>query len=137
MTDFRFYHPIEVRYADLDSFHHVNNARYFTYMEQARASYFQLLGLWDGHDLDQLRIILAKAACDYRRPIAYGDSIRVGVATVRMGNKSFDIRHSIQLDTGEVCAEGDSTLVAYDYSRGRSVPVFEEWRERIAEFEGL
>ena len=36
MADFRFYHPIEVRYGDLDPQGHVNNARYLTYLEQAR-----------------------------------------------------------------------------------------------------
>lgn len=137
MSRFRFFHPIEVRYADVDSFQHVNNARYFSYMEQARSHYFLRLGLWDGRDLSGLKIILAQTSCNYQRPISFGEAVRVGVATVRIGNKSFDIEYSIQLDSGEVCAEGGSTLVTYDYSSGKSVPVFAEWRRRMTEFEGL
>ncbi len=36
MTDFRFFHPVEVRYGDLDPQGHLNNAKYLTFFEQAR-----------------------------------------------------------------------------------------------------
>jgi hypothetical protein len=48
MNEFRFYHPIEVRYSDLDPQGHVNNAKFLTYLEQARIEYIGKLGLWDG-----------------------------------------------------------------------------------------
>ena len=38
MDDFKFHHPIEVRYSDLDPQGHVNNARFLTFFEQARVS---------------------------------------------------------------------------------------------------
>ena len=44
MSQFRFYHPIEVRYGDLDPQGHVNNAKHLTYFEQARISYMVELG---------------------------------------------------------------------------------------------
>ena len=36
MSAYHFSYPIEVRYGDLDPQGHVNNAKYLTYMEQAR-----------------------------------------------------------------------------------------------------
>jgi hypothetical protein len=48
MNGYRFYHPIEVRYGDLDPQGHLNNAKYLTFMEQTRVKYFLKLGLWDG-----------------------------------------------------------------------------------------
>jgi acyl-CoA thioester hydrolase len=44
MPGFHYYHPIEVRYGDLDPQGHVNNARYLTYLEQARIGYIRHLG---------------------------------------------------------------------------------------------
>jgi len=44
MAEFNYYHPIEVRYGDLDPQGHVNNARYLTYFEQARINYIAHLG---------------------------------------------------------------------------------------------
>ena len=35
MQEFRFYHPIVIRFSDLDAQRHVNNARYFTFLEDA------------------------------------------------------------------------------------------------------
>ena len=59
MSTCRFYHPIEVRYGDLDPQGHVNNARYLTYMEQARIAYVAHLGLWKGPSFLDIGIILA------------------------------------------------------------------------------
>jgi acyl-CoA thioester hydrolase len=36
LEGFRFVHPIEVRFRDLDALGHVNNAVYLTYLESAR-----------------------------------------------------------------------------------------------------
>jgi acyl-CoA thioester hydrolase len=38
--EIRFYLPIQVRYGDIDPQWHVNNARFFTHMEQGRVPYF-------------------------------------------------------------------------------------------------
>src|SRR3989304_2028477 len=77
MPSFRFSHPIEVRYADLDPQRHVNNAAVFTYLEQARAKYLEHLGLWGGGDFDDLGIIVAEASATYKAPISYSDQVVV------------------------------------------------------------
>ena len=79
MTDFRFYHPIEVRYGDLDPQGHVNNAKYLTYLEQARIAYLRRLGLWESESFLDVGIILADVLVTFRKPILYHDPIRVGV----------------------------------------------------------
>jgi acyl-CoA thioester hydrolase len=138
MEKFRFYLPIQVRYGDLDPQRHVNNSRFFTYMEQARISYFQHLGLWDGVDFDDLGAILLETKITFHEPIAYGQSIRVGVRTEKMGNKSLGMITVIEdTDSGKVIARGDSVLVAYDYCSGQSMVIPDEWRKVVKEFEEL
>ncbi|HEX9798450.1 MAG TPA: thioesterase family protein [Anaerolineales bacterium] len=137
MDDFRFWHEVEVRFADIDSLGHVNNAMYFTYMETARAAYFGALELWDRQDMQSLGVILAHAACDFRRPIGYGQSIRVGVAASRLGTKSFDLKYRLTAQDGELFAEGVTTMVHYDYQNNRSVAMPDRWRRTLAEFDGL
>ncbi len=101
MPVFRFYHPIEVRYADIDAQRHVNNVAFFAYMESARARYLQHLGLWDGKDFLKIGIIVAEAACTYKAAIGYGQPLRVGVRTARLGNKSLELHYTIEdADTG-------------------------------------
>jgi acyl-CoA thioester hydrolase len=138
MAGYRFFHPIEVRYGDVDAQGHVNNVVYFTYMEQARAKYLERLGLWAGKDFLALGIILAEERCRFIAPIRYEQAIRVGVRTHRLGNKSFEMAYSIQdASNGAELAEGMTVQVAYDYQRGESISLPEPWRQAIAAFESL
>jgi acyl-CoA thioester hydrolase len=138
MPEVRFFHPIEVRYADIDAQRHVNNAAFFSYMETARSRYLQRLGLWDGEDFTTFGIILAEATCTYRVPATYGQRLRVGVRAARLGTKSLEIHHTIEdTDTGQEMAAGKAILVAYDYHSNQSIPIPDEWRRVIAAFEKL
>jgi len=137
MTQFRFYHPITVRYGDLDPQGHVNNARYLTFMEQARVSYVKHLGLWDGGSFFDFGVIMADAHVTFRAPILWGQPIRVGMRIARLGTKSLDSFYLIEdAETGQVLAEGSSVLVAYDYHTSSTIPIPDEWREIIEAYEG-
>ncbi|MEE8120277.1 MAG: thioesterase family protein [Anaerolineales bacterium] len=138
MGEYRYFHSIEIRYGDIDAQRHVNNARYFTYMEQARSKYIKALGLWEGSDFDAIGIILAEQSCRYLNPIQLDSDIKVGVRTVRLGEKSIETQYSIQdTQTGDELAVGQATLVAYDYQKGKSIPIPDDWRVVITEFEGI
>lgn len=136
MTEFRFSYPIHVRYADLDAQGHVNNAMYFTYMEQARFEYMVAAGLWQpGQDFLSVGTIVAEAACAYKRPILLGQTVDVAVRTSKIGNKSSILEYRLTVD-GEEMATGRTVQVAYDYRAGRSVPIPDEWRAKVRALEG-
>jgi acyl-CoA thioester hydrolase len=132
---FRFSHPIEIRFSDLDQMAHVNHAKYFTYMEMARVLYVRDVLGWPG-GRDPQGAIMARIDCDFRTPLALGDPIRVYARVSRIGDKSFDFEHVIvrEIDQAEA-ARGVGVLVAYDYLREQSIPVPEEWRARMIAFE--
>ena len=138
MTGYRFTHPIVVRYGDLDPQGHVNNAGFITYMEQARMSYIQELGLWDGKSFLNLGFILARLELDYKIPILMTDVVEVGVRVSRLGKKSLDMEYLIkEQNTERVFAEGKTVQVAYDYQEEVSIPWPEIWREAVQDFEEL
>lgn len=138
MTDFHFYHLIEVRYGDLDPQGHVNNAKFLTYMEQARVFYLKQLKLWEGGSFMDIGIILADVQITFQKALQFGDPIRVGVRISSIGNKSMTSEYSIEDERDEsVFATGTSVLVAYDYRNLRSVPIPEEWRNAIQQFEAM
>ena len=138
MSDFRFFHPIVVRYGDLDPQGHVNNAAFLTYLEHARVAYVRQLGLWDGDSFFEIGIILARIELDYQAPILITDQIEVGLRTSRLGNKSLDMEYIVQnAENGKVYAESKTVQVAYDYHKGKTIPIKPEWRKIITEFEGL
>jgi acyl-CoA thioester hydrolase len=138
MSDFRFFHPIVVRYGDLDPQGHVNNAAFMTYLEHARVAYVRQLGLWDGKSFLQIGFILARVELDYKAPIQLIDQVEVGVRTSRLGNKSLDMDYLIQSqESGVVYGEGKTVQVAYDYQLGKTIPLQAFWRETIQSYEGL
>ena len=136
---FHFYHPIEVRYGDLDPQGHVNNAKYLTYFEQARIAYWIQLGLFTkDQSFMEIGLILADVHITYLAPIYYGQNIRVGVHVSKLGNKSMTWEQNIvDTDTGSVLARGEVIIVTYDYKDEKTIPVPQEWREKIIEFESL
>ena len=139
MSNYHFYHPIEVRYGDLDPQGHVNNAKHLTYFEQARIAYKIKLGLFTkDQSFVEIGVILADIHITYFEPIYYGQNIKVGVHAARLGNKSMTWEQNIvDTDTGKELAKGKVILVTYDYQNEKPVPIPQEWREKISTFERL
>jgi acyl-CoA thioester hydrolase len=139
MSDFHFYHPIEVRYGDLDPQGHVNNAKHLTYFEQARIAYWIKLGLFTkDQSFMEIGVILADIHLTYLEPIYYGQNIKVGVHISKLGNKSMTwMQNIVDADTGKELAKGEVIMVAYDYRAEKTIPIPQEWREKITKFENL
>ena len=138
MSEYLFYHPIEVRYGDLDPQGHLNNAKYFTYIEQARIAYWRQLGLWNGGSFLDIGIILAEARMTFKTPVRWGQPICVGVCVNRLGHKSFDVIYNIEdAETKIEHASGSTVQVAYDYHASKTIPIPDEWRKIITNFEKL
>ena len=137
MSDYHFYHPVEVRYGDLDPQGHVNNAKHLTYFEQARIAYWIKLGLFTkDQSFMEIGVILADIHLTYLEPIYYGQNIQVGVHVSKLGNKSMTWEQNIvDADTGRELARGEVVVVAYDYRKEQTMSVPQEWREKIKQFE--
>ena len=139
MSGYKFYHPIEVRYGDLDPQGHLNNAKYLTYFEQARGYYLVKLGLFSMQQsfLD-IGVIIADIHIKYHAPVIWGESVKTGVRTTKIGTKSLTVEQCVVDETAEkLYADGTVILVAYDYHAHRTTPVPPEWRYQISQFEGL
>jgi acyl-CoA thioester hydrolase len=124
-----FEHELEVRFRDCDSFGHVNNAVYLTYLEQARFAYWQRLS---GQSASVRNIILARVECDYRKAAVAGDRLIVRLRVSAIGNSSFTLEYEIvNARTRDVVAQARTVQVTYDYTAGRSVPIPDDMRARL------
>lgn len=133
---FHYYHPINVRYSDLDTLRHVNNVAVLAYVETARTGYYKSSGIWDGVIREGFGMVVASVHIDYVESIQYDDTVRVGIMLRALGNKS--LRFWFQVESGEgerVFAKGEVVMVAYDLAKGRSHAVPADWRKKLAKFE--
>ncbi|HKG53765.1 MAG TPA: thioesterase family protein [Anaerolineales bacterium] len=139
MSQFRFYHPIEVRYGDLDPQGHLNNAKHLTYFEQARIEYWIQMGFFTKHQsFMEIGVIVADVHITYLEPVYFGQNINVGVRVAKLGTKSMTWdQNIIDADTGRELARGELIIVTYDYKQEKTIPIPQEWREKITAFEGL
>ena len=139
MTQFNFYHPVEVRYGDLDPQGHVNNAKHLTYFEQARIAYMVELGLFTkDQSFMEIGVILADVHITYLAPVYFGEAIKVGVHISKLGTKSMTwMQNIVDAKTGKELAKGEVVMVTYDYKEEKTINIPHEWREKIKQFEQL
>ena len=127
--------PMEVRFRDLDSMGHVNNAVYLTYFENARIAYWRAVpGVRSRRNLDY---ILARAECDFRSPVTLDDELCCHIRVAWFGRTSFAFEYLLREErTGRVAAEGRTVQVMFDYAARKAEPLDPEVKATIEEFEG-
>src|SRR6185436_12064660 len=110
MAAFRFHHRLQVRFRDYDLFGHVNNAVYFTYMEEARWAYWR--ELTGDSPQDRLPgLILARAECDFIRPVRANERIVIGLTTTKIGRTSLAVDCEMLDEQGLPVARGKAVMV--------------------------
>ena len=137
LDKFRHQLDLKVRFMDLDALHHVNNARYLNFLEEARIAYSQdVLGLF--RDIKQLNVLVARIEIDYLQPILFGDAVKIYTRVNKMGNKSFTFEClvcSVHDGKEKVAAKALQTLVTFDVQKQQTISIPEEIKEKIEHFE--
>lgn len=134
--EFNFFIPVSVRWADMDSYGHVNNAVYFTYCESARMAYFEAIRLGDAKSKPSLGPALAQASLSFRRQVHYPAELEVGARATRIGSSSFSLDYAIYPHGADhPVADGTSVVVWIDYEVGKSVALPDDLRGRILQLD--
>lgn len=137
-SQFKFSVRIPVRFSDMDTLGHVNNAVYLTYFEEARINYLRsVLNLVDS-DIKKIGIVIAEIKCSYRSPAYYGDDLLVYVKVTSLRQRSFEMAYLIvEEKSKKVIAEGSSVQVTFDKQTKKSTPIPAEVKAKIKEFEEI
>jgi acyl-CoA thioester hydrolase len=131
---FRFSTALEVRWRDLDAMGHVNNAVYFTYLEQTRVHYLRQVGLLPADPAD-IGIIIAEASCRYKSPLALGERVTVYIRVSELRSSSFTFEYRMEGEDGRLAATARTVQVCYDYEAQRSIPIPDGWHDTIVAHE--
>lgn len=130
---------VAVRYDDIDSYGHVNNATYGTYLEEARIDYLNEVVGADTGVLDadgETGILIKTLEIEFEAPLSGADSVTVTVSIPRLGTTSFPIEYEVR-DGRRLVAVAETAVVTFDRTVGEPRPIPEEWREAITGFEEL
>ena len=125
----------EIRFADIDSYGIVHNAKYLIYFEQSRIHLFQkIAGDWDWQ---KIGVLVASQKVEYRHPVKLSDKLEVEVWVKSVGKKSITISYEAFITDGSVrhlSAESETVIVCFNPISNVSVEVPILWRESIDKF---
>jgi acyl-CoA thioester hydrolase len=108
-----------VRWDDIDAFGHVNNAKYLTYIQEARF-------LWSSI----IEMVVARAEVDYMEPIYEGGRFYdVNLWVESIGNSSFTMAYEVVGDNGVVHAKVKTVQVVVNMETKKSRPLKDSERE--------
>jgi acyl-CoA thioester hydrolase len=111
-------HPVLVRWSDIDSYDHVNNVRYFDYLQEARIAFLGQVMETTGDFFAQYPCVLVSQTVDYLRPILLRHppyDVDVWIASV--GTSSYTLGSRIvdrSGDSEDLYARAESVIVAVD-----------------------
>ncbi|MGA2735490.1 MAG: thioesterase family protein [Syntrophobacteraceae bacterium] len=119
---------ITVHFGDTDPYGVVYFASYFRYCHQGIEEFLSHFGL-PPHEVlknqtEGFGLPIVSAACDFLKPVRYGEKLRLKVSLSRIGKKSlsFDFRF-YRLGEQDLVARGNATMVAIGTDwRPRSIP---------------
>jgi len=113
-----------VRWDDIDAFGHVNNAKYLTYIQEARF-------LWSPF----MEMVVAKAEVDYLVPIYEGGRFYdITLWVEQIGNSSFTLGYEVIGDNGVVHAKVKTVQVAVSMETKKSRPLTDSEHEFLKQY---
>jgi len=128
------HYPVHVRFSDVDVYGHVNNVKYFEYLQESRIRWFATLS----RDLDVPRwhFVVAQTDVDYRFPILFRpEPYDCWTQLGRLGRRSMTVESEI-CDGDRVLAHARVSTVFFDLDAQRSVEPPTALRDRLREVAG-
>ncbi len=130
----RYSAKVHVRWDDLDAFGHINNAKYLTYVQEARSDFTWFSRQKAGKKPLLADMVVARAEVDYIEPIYEGGmDVECQIWITRIGNSSFEMEYEI-IHKGVIRSRIKTTQVAVSVETKRSRPLSDEEREFLTEY---
>lgn len=128
---FRFSTTVDVRWSDCDALGHVNNARFATYLEEARIAYWKAVL----PDVPFTGLIIARIEIDFRAQAFPGDALTVHTAVTELKRTSFWVDYEIRRGGDVLVAAARSAQVFFDYATQTPAPLPDAFRTRVEDYE--
>jgi YbgC/YbaW family acyl-CoA thioester hydrolase len=134
--DFRFFHPLRVRWAEVDMQKIVFNAHYLMYFDTAVADYWRALALPYEEAMHLLGgdLYVKKASVEYHASARYDDMLQVAIKCARIGNSSMQFQGAI-FRGDQLLITCELVYVFADPATQHSKPVPQALREIMLGFE--
>lgn len=130
-SDFKAWRGMTTRWADNDAYGHVNNTVYYEWFDSAVNAWMVDEGMLDIAKGDPIAIVV-ETRCTYSDPLAFPQSIEIGLAVAELGSSSIRYRIGIFAEGAtSAAAEGEFVHVVVDRTSRRPVEIPADWRNKL------
>jgi acyl-CoA thioester hydrolase len=137
-TAWRHRYDCHVRFSDVDIYRHVNNVKYFEYVQEARIAMVGEMArradaAGTGLEAPEWRLVVGAIDVEYSRPLMLrADPYPIDSWVERVGRSSFVVASEIS-DGEQVLARARAVMVTFDADSQQSVPLTEAERRALSE----
>ncbi|HEX5151273.1 MAG TPA: thioesterase family protein [Parafilimonas sp.] len=122
---FNFSTIIKIRITDLNYGGHVGNDSFLTLMHEAREQFLNHFGYTE-LKLENVSLIMADAAIEFKKELNYGDEIKISVTANNFDKYGFDIFYRLDMLADEnavLAGKAKTGMLCYDYVNKKLMPV--------------
>ncbi len=140
--------PLQLRFSDIDSYGHVNNVTFLSYLETARVQLHSSPSGQTTDDGGQLSVsdlagagnftLVGRQEIEYLAPLLFRpEPVYVNVWVTEVGGSSFGLGYNVSEEDGSATyAVGETTMVLVNRESGRPVPLPELYRKALERYQG-
>jgi acyl-CoA thioester hydrolase len=136
--DFAFFHPLRVRWSEVDMQAIVFNGHYLNYFDVAFTEYWRNTGLPNviQQARDGCELFARKATIEYLAPARFDDELEIGVRCAGFGRSSMRFVLEIHVRDQHLIS-GELTYVYANTEQRKPTPIPDAWRATIMAVEKL
>jgi acyl-CoA thioester hydrolase len=127
-----YVHVVPLRWGDFDPLQHVNNVRFFEFMQDARVGMLESKGISRTY-LAVLGQFVAHNEIDYLLPIPLEvTEVQIRIWVNKVGGASYDLAYEFIGPEGQIYAKAKTVMVTVDMKTQNVVRIPAEMREMFA-----
>lgn len=130
---------LKFRFSDFDLIGHLNNAKYQTFLEDARITYFkEVIGA--NKDNWKFNSVVSSITINFIKPIEYGDDIKLYTRFLNFNTKTHEvhnlfIRANKENNTEEIVCKANTIMAGFDYDTKQPKDLPDYYIELVNNFE--
>lgn len=133
---FRHHIPLQMRFNDIDMLGHLNNSVYLTFMDLAKAKYFNEVN-GAPVDISTIGIVVVNINANFCVPTFFDEEIEVETAVIAIGDKSMTLEQRIySVPDRQVKCSCRTVMAGFDVKTNTGMSISEEWVKKIENYEG-
>lgn len=132
-AQFAFAANISVRITDLNYGGHVGNDVFLSLVHEARQQFLLHHGYTE-LQFEGTSLIMADAAIEYKKELAYGDVVKISVAATGFDKFGFDLFYKLEIVKGEqhiLAGKAKTGMLCYDYANKKLALLPEAAKEKL------